>query len=45
MRTQCNAEQLQFSCVERRQVVAGLTGDGQLGCRALLLGRRMRRSD
>jgi len=26
MRTQCNAEQLQFSCVERRRVVAGFDG-------------------
>jgi len=40
MPTQCNAEQLQFSCVERRRVVAGFDGgtvssDGG----ALLLGR------
>lgn len=40
MRTECNAEQLEFSCVGRRRVVAGFDGgtvssDGG----ALLLGR------
>ncbi|MGA2190967.1 MAG: IS1380 family transposase [Steroidobacteraceae bacterium] len=40
MRTQCNAEQLQFSCVERRRVVAGFDG-GTVSSDAggLLLGR------
>ena len=40
MRTQCNAEQLQFSCVERRQVVAGFDGGTvSSDAGALLLGR------
>lgn len=26
MRTQCNAEQLEFACVERRRVVAAFDG-------------------
>jgi hypothetical protein len=40
MPTQCNAEQLQFSCVERRQVVGAFDG-GTVSCDAgaLLLGR------
>ena len=40
MPTQCNAEQLQFSCVERRRVVAGFDG-GMVSsdAGALLLGR------
>jgi len=46
MPTQCNAEQLQFSCVERRRVVAGFDG----GRSARMAGRccsvgPMRRSD
>jgi len=40
MRTQCNAEQLQFSCVERRQVVAAFDGGTvSSDAGALLLGR------
>jgi hypothetical protein len=40
MRTQCNAEQLQFSSVERRQVVAGFEGGTvSSDAGALLLGR------
>jgi DDE family transposase len=40
MPTQCNAEQLQFSCVERRQVVAGFDGGTvSSDAGALLLGR------
>jgi hypothetical protein len=40
MRTQCNAEQLQFSCVERRRVVAGFDGGTvSSDAGALLLGR------
>jgi hypothetical protein len=40
MPTQCNAEQLQFSCIERRRVVAGFD-DGTVSsdAGALLLGR------
>jgi len=40
MPTQCNAEQLQFSCVERRRVVAGFDGGTvSSDAGALLLGR------
>ena len=40
MRTQCNAEQLQFSCVEKRQVVASFDGGTvSSNAGALLLGR------
>jgi len=40
MPTQCNAEQLQFSCVEKRQVVAGFDGGTvSSDAGALLLGR------
>lgn len=40
MPTQCNAEQLQFSCVEKRQVVAGFDGGTvSSNAGALLLGR------
>jgi len=40
MRTQCNAEQLQFSCVERRRVVAAFDGGTvSSDAGALLLGK------
>lgn len=40
MQTQCNAEQLQFSCVERRRVVAAFDGGTvSSDAGALLLGR------
>jgi hypothetical protein len=40
MRTQCNPEQLQFSCVERRRVVAAFDGGTvSSDAGALLLGR------
>lgn len=40
MQTECNAEQLQFSCVERRRVVAGFDGGTvSSDAGALLLGR------
>ena len=40
MRTQCNAEQLQFSCIERRRVVAAFDGGTvSSDAGALLLGR------
>ena len=40
MPTQCNAEQLQFSCVERRRVVAAFDGGTvSSDAGALLLGR------
>lgn len=40
MHTQCNAEQLQFSCVERRRVVAAFDGGTvSSDAGALLLGR------
>jgi hypothetical protein len=40
MRTQCNAEQLQFSCVERRRVVAAFDGGAvSSDAGALLLGK------
>lgn len=40
MPTQCNAEQLEFSCVERRRVVAAFDG-GRISSNAgsLLLGK------
>ncbi len=40
MQTQCNAEQLQFSCVERHRVVAAFDGGTvSSDAGALLLGR------
>src|SRR5258708_22897154 len=40
MQTQCNPEQLQFSCVERRRVVAAFDGGTvSSDAGALLLGR------
>jgi len=40
MQTECNAEQLEFSCVERRRVVAGFDGGTvSSDAGALLLGR------
>jgi hypothetical protein len=40
MQTQCNAEQLKFSCVERRRVVAAFDGGTvSSDAGALLLGR------
>jgi hypothetical protein len=40
MPAQCNAEQLQFSCIERCQVVAGFDGGTvSSDAGALLLGR------
>ena len=40
MPTQCNAEQLEFSCVERRRVVAAFDGGTvSSDAGALLLGR------
>ncbi len=40
MRTQCSAEQLEFSCVERRRVVAAFDGGTvSSDAGALLLGR------
>src|SRR6202790_3053128 len=40
MRTECNAEQLEFSCVERRRVVAAFDGGTvSSDAGALLLGR------
>ena len=39
MQTECNAEQLEFSCVERRRVVAAFDGgNGELGCRSAAAG-------
>ena len=40
MQTQCNAEQLQFSCVERRRVVAGFDGGTVSSDAGALLLRR-----
>jgi hypothetical protein len=40
MQTECNAEQLEFSCVERRRVVAAFDGGTvSSDAGALLLGR------